>query len=197
MKESNYVKTLLTPEECKPLYEYCLTLPIKKKPEYDWLCPHSPSYYNDPIMKKLLLKFQPIMEELSGKKLDWTYCYFRIYGQFADMAAHTDRAACEFSISLNLGFIGGNWPMFIQTPDNITHKITLKIGEGLIYKGTECRHWRTMNANLSTQVQLFLHYVDVDGKNAWTKHDQVREGGEISLEVQRENRIIKVDLDAS
>jgi len=59
----------------------------------------------------------------------------------------------------------------------------LKPGDGLLYRGVDCFHWREPFEG-SKLVQAFLFYVDRDGRSANLKFD-----GRKSLMVQRRSRL--------
>jgi hypothetical protein len=56
---------------------------------------------------------------------------------------------------------GESWPIWIEGP-NGTYSVDLEAGDGLLYRGTECTHWREVFEG-QRQTQVFLHYVDQHG----------------------------------
>ena len=73
----------------------------------------------------------------------------------------------EISVSLCLGYEDCTfWPLFVEGPKGIA-EARLAQGDGLLYRGTDCFHWREPYSGESAS-QLFLHYVDQDGPyKAW------------------------------
>ena len=80
-----------------------------------------------------------------------------------ELKKHTDRPACEISISVHVSSnIDEHWPIYIKTPDIYTVSsksskqktfsgiekkgdvvgVMLNPGDGLLYKGCERPHWR-------------------------------------------------------
>lgn len=119
----------------------------------------------------LLLKFQPIIERVVEKKLYPTYSYARIYYKGSSLTNHTDRDACEYSVTLTLKVDGKDWPLFLKK-DNEVSEVIIKPGDILIYKGIELPHWRDpMPWNTKEVYQVFLHYVDADGPSSGLKYD--------------------------
>ena len=53
-------------------------------------------------------------------------------------------------------------------------KINLKPGDGVIYQGCEVEHWREPYEG-DYHAQVFLHYVDANGKYADHKGDAINE----------------------
>jgi hypothetical protein len=108
-----------------------------------------------------------------------TYSYARIYKNGDILKRHKDRPSCEISTTLNLG--GDLWPIFIDGTgsNNVIDehknihkpnapkgtKITLDVGDMLVYSGCELEHWREpFEGNVCGQV--FLHYNHIDGQFA-------------------------------
>ena len=101
------------------------------------------------------------LEEIIGRKLYNTYYYDRYYFPGQELTKHADRDACEISVSVhvstNLEGKDADWPFWIKTPDIYLDKkkttvlvpgeqrsLTLKPGDGLLYKGCERPHWRDL-----------------------------------------------------
>ncbi len=134
--------------------------------------PGTPCSYGDLMMDGLLNTLLPKIEEACGLRLFPTYSYFRVYKNGDTLAKHTDRPACEISITLCLGFVGESWPIWIDGPHGAS-AISLGAGDALLYRGRECAHWREPFQG-DYQAQSFLHYVDRDGPCAEWKFDKGR-----------------------
>ena len=117
----------------------------------DQQVPGTYSHYADIAMETLLLKVKPIMEKETGLELVPTYSYARIYKKGDVLEKHRDRPSCEISTTLNLG--GDDWPIFIESG----HRVDLKPGDMLIYRGCILEHWREAFEGDSC-TQVFLHY---------------------------------------
>ena len=103
----------------------------------------------------LAVKIQPEIEKIVGKKLLPTYSFWRMYTYGGYLKKHTDREACEISVTLNI--MGDtDWPIYIE--DN---KVYLKPGDGVVYLGCELNHEREKLKG-DYQAQIFLHYVVIN-----------------------------------
>ena len=122
--------------------------------------------YGGVLTDTLLLKFLPLMEEKTGKKLYPAYSYWRIYYTGSSLPPHSDRPACEYSITMTVDQDGPDWPISIDG-----EPVTLKPGDIAIYNGHKLRHWRETYEG-KRQIQVFFHYVDQNGPNAIYKYDQ-------------------------
>jgi hypothetical protein len=132
--------------------------------------PGAPNLYGDPAVDGLLEYLRPYIEKFVGLQLHSTYSYFRVYRSGDTLARHRDRAACEVSVSLNVGQIPADpWPIHIEGRMG-PYAASLLPGDALIYRGMDCFHWRERFEG-SHLVQMFLHYVDANGPHAGEKFD--------------------------
>ncbi|MEQ1898452.1 MAG: hypothetical protein ABL971_13800 [Vicinamibacterales bacterium] len=127
--------------------------------------------FSDPLMEHVLSGVQPRVEQLSGLVLDPTYSFFRIYRRGNLLEPHLDRAACEISVSLNLGpKLETPWPLHMKGPLGQT-AVAMQPGDAVFYFGIECPHWRDpLESDHSALV--FLHYVERGGRYADWKFDK-------------------------
>ena len=105
----------------------------------------------------------PIVEKKTGLNLIPTYCYTRKYFQGSILFPHTDRDACE--ISLTYCISGPEWE--INVGDNT---LITKIGNGVIYKGCEIPHGRSEPSS-GEVLQVFNHWVISDGVRSKSAYD--------------------------
>lgn len=137
----------------------------------DKQAPGTPSIYGGPVLDGLLAEILPKAEFCTGLKLFPTYCYGRVYRHGDELKRHLDRAACEISVSLNLGQEPDEpWPLHLGLGD-LDVPIALRPGDGLFYRGTLLPHWRNPFPGQSL-TQVFLHYVDQNGPNRHEKFDR-------------------------
>jgi len=166
------VKNAVTPEVCKlakdaliitkDLQYYVNNVPQTNKTAFgDEQSAYSFVNYGHSVCEALLLSVQPVIEEVTGKRLSPTYSYSRIYWKGSTLEKHTDRPSCQYSVTLCLDNDPKPWSIFMAGK-----KVTLKPGDLVVYQGCDIEHWREP-LDVETQViQVFLHYVDLDGKYA-------------------------------
>ena len=119
----------------------------------------------------LLIDLLPLAEKVTHLELFPTYSYFRVYKRGDILVKHTDRPACEISVTLCLGFEAERpWPILLDGPEGVS-SIELTPGDALFYRGIECTHWREPMEGERT-AQAFLHYVDQNGPYAEWKFDK-------------------------
>jgi hypothetical protein len=165
------LKSVIEPQVASELYAYGSELAASGQLKTDALVPGAPAAYGNPRMDGLLEQMLPKVEEAAGRRLYATYSYFRFYRTGDKLPRHRDRFACEISVSLCLGYRAEKpWPLFIKGPSGV-FAAELEPGDGIIYKGVECPHWREPFTGESNG-QLFLHYVDQDGPFAKLKLDR-------------------------
>jgi hypothetical protein len=108
----------------------------------------------------------PIVEKKTDLKLIPTYCYVRKYFQGSTLSTHTDRDACE--ISLTYCVSGPEWG--IHMGDDT---VTTKKGNGVIYRGCEVEHGRPEPSS-GEVIQVFNHWVISDGSKSKNAYDDGR-----------------------
>jgi hypothetical protein len=127
---------------------------------------NSYSSYGHHICESLMLHLQPLIEEVTKKKLLPTYSYARIYWKGSELVKHTDRPSCEYSISICIDYKDKPWNIYFDG-----ECIALEPGDLVVYKGMEVEHWR-LPYDGEEQTQIFLHYVDADGPHREWSLDQ-------------------------
>jgi len=123
----------------------------------------------------------PAVSKLVGRELRPTYCYFRMYRAGDICRIHSDRYACEHSLSLLLAASDDRpWPLevgsrHIETPrqradadfgDEPYGSVAMRAGDAVLYQGVHRAHGRMMPNPNRWSAHLFLHWVDVDGPYA-------------------------------
>lgn len=163
--------SLLKDPTLTQFYRYACTMASKgRMGDGDSQVPGTPNAYGDFMMDGLLTGLLPDIEAASGLDLFPTYSYFRVYRSGDSLARHTDRESCEISVTLCLGYDVIPWPIWVEGPHGASC-VTLLAGDGLLYRGTECPHWRETFDGPS-QAQVFLHYVDQKGPYADWRYDK-------------------------
>lgn len=135
---------------------------------------NSHSQYADPLMESLLLKLHKTLEENTGLTLYPTYSYYRVYRPGAVLVPHKDRASCEISATVTLGYDykdqngSYEWPIFMEGTG-----YSMNPGDIVIYRGCDMEHWRDefIAPEGSYHSQVFVHYVDANGPYADYKWD--------------------------
>lgn len=160
------VKNFLSEEEKKLLTDYCRIKHRINFDSFDFLQSDNGDtfFYGDPLMESLMVNKIGLMQKETGLELLPTYAFWRMYTLNADLKKHTDRPACEISVTVNIGSDGTKWPIYMGGVE-----INLEPGDAVIYLGCEVEHWREEFTG-DWQAQTFLHYVDKNGKNVeWFK----------------------------
>ena len=143
--------------------------------------PGSFARYNIPTYKELHYFVKKEIENILGMELFPTYFYDRFYYCGQQLQRHTDRPACEVSVSLQISSNSKEpWPIWFERPDGSESYVLMQNGDAVIYKGCERDHWRDplqSKYNKWQQMwrsfnkkeddtyhhQIFLHYVNSRG----------------------------------
>jgi len=175
-----------------PLQSFSQSAPILDRPAIELYGHH----YRPMI--QFLWGLTPIVSSLAGRELLPTYNYFRIYPKDAICRVHSDRAACEHSLSLTLGYSDDlPWPLEIERGlvDEIVpitdkfenaHVASLPMaaGDAVFYRGVEHRHGRTTPNPNRWSAHMFLHWVDrgsAQRRHAFDGHGPAREPIDFNL----------------
>jgi len=106
----------------------------------------------------------PTIEQVVGEELIPTYAYARLYSNGDVLERHTDRPACEVSVTIQLGrshhYV---WPIYMGG-----QRFDMGEGDGVIYPGCDIEHWRDKCDGPQGYYsgQVFLHFVRKNGKHA-------------------------------
>ena len=134
-----------------------------------------------PPMLTFLWGLTPRMALATGCDLLPTYAYFRLYQRGDICRVHSDRPACEHSLSLTVAY-GDDipWPLSVaKTPvavpkpivaedfgDDAYGSVAMQPGDGVLYQGVHRRHGRLEPNPNAWSAHLFLHWVDPTGRYA-------------------------------
>lgn len=115
-----------------------------------------------------------------GVDLVPTYNYGRINKQGDELPFHRDRAACEYSMTLNVRKEGNVWPFYVRPvhDKNNTTECMMNPGDAVVYKGIDVYHWRHELED-GVNHQVFFHWVNKQGRHAKEAWDS-DSGGEKS-----------------
>jgi|TARA_R110002111_G_scaffold1334_1_gene9124 hypothetical protein len=166
------IKNFFSKEEVEVLQKYCYNkLDLNKDYTIDPQS-FSPSWYRDPLMTALLDTKLPIVEKESNLKLFPTYAYWRYYVFGATLKKHTDRPACEISVTVCIKKYD-DWPIVVEGTS-----FELEEGDAILYAGCDQEHWRPGVYKGEGMAQVFFHYVNQNGIYKNHAYDKTKENNE-------------------
>jgi hypothetical protein len=134
-----------------------------------------------PPMATFLWGLTPRISQVAGRDLVPSYAYFRIYQQGDVCRVHSDRPACEHSLSLTVE-LGDNIPWALSFEKRALEQplaqidpdfgaepfssLAMGAGDGVMYRGVNHRHGRLDPNPNSWSAHIFMHWVDPDGPYA-------------------------------
>jgi|KBSMisStandDraft_5_1062788.scaffolds.fasta_scaffold04589_5 hypothetical protein len=134
-----------------------------------------------PPMAAFLWGLTPRVSQVAARELIPSYAYFRIYQKGDICRVHSDRQACEHSLSLTLE-LGENIPWALSLEkrhldaplaaidadfgDEPFTAIPMNAGDAVMYRGVNHRHGRLDPNPNSYSAHMFLHWVDAEGPYA-------------------------------
>jgi hypothetical protein len=116
------------------------------------------------MFETLQERLWPVIEGFVGEDLLPTYAYARLYSNGDELKVHSDRPACEVSVTIQLGRSHHYaWPIYMGG-----QRFDMAEGDGIIYPGCGVDHWREPcnGPNGYYSGQVFLHYVCKNGPYA-------------------------------
>ena len=168
---NNYliVKNFISKSTVKEHYDQFREAYYSNLLKKDKQVPNSFIAYNPKLAKDLQYEKCDDVSSIIGSKVLPTYCFARMYRNKNVLKPHTDRPACEISVTLHLGG-DTSWPIWIQTPEGDAVSVNLQEGDAMIYLGCIAPHWRNIYFG-NTYAQVFLHYVRKNGIYASEEND--------------------------
>jgi hypothetical protein len=160
------VKGILPRTILEYLKVYYAILAVNNRFWSDSQCPSSFSLGGDAALDAVLEWIRPEVGRLVGFGLAPTYSYTRQYVKGEVLARHTDRDACEISVtaSIQIPKRAGPSVVYLKPPNLDETKIEMFEGDGCVYAGTEVDHWREP-FRVGGYIQLFLHFIAKRGRN--------------------------------
>ncbi len=157
---------------------------------------------------KLLNSFQwgltGMVRDITGANLTPGFAYFQIYREGNRLFVHSDRASCEYSMSLTLAY-SDDLPWDLTVSDDIVdhsapdegkkvaenhgdakyHRLTTMPGDAVLYPGYGRRHGRLEPNPNRWSAHIFLHWVDADGPHAKYSFDEKVKNTKVDFDVPR------------
>tara|TARA_R100000908_G_scaffold59970_1_gene37032 strand:- start:3385 stop:3906 length:522 start_codon:yes stop_codon:yes gene_type:complete len=165
--KNKIIKQFFKKEELNIIQKYCYNRLDANKDYVIDSQSFSPAWYNDSLMTSLLDIKLPLVEKESNLKLFQTYAYWRYYVYGAKLDKHTDRPACEVSVTTCIKKYD-DWPIVVEGKS-----FELEEGDAVLYTGCNQKHWRPGIYEGEGMAQVFLHYVDKNGPYAHHAYDKI------------------------
>jgi len=121
-----------------------------------------PLIHDEPLLAFLGSQLAAVVSQVTRQRAPSIFSFLRVYDPGAVLERHRDRPVCRWNIDL---VAGGEppperrtaWPLWIDGRRG-RRAVRLGLADGLLYRGTELRHWRpTQRAGHSTVLACF-HY---------------------------------------
>jgi len=122
--------------------------------------------HNESVAKFFHHQLTKAVSTIVGQPVKPSYVFFASYQEGAWLEKHTDRAQCEFSVTLCLDYSPEPkrqtpWPIQLHTTKGVT-TVYQSIGDGLVYLGCRLPHSREVLPSGHTSTSIFFHYVPED-----------------------------------
>ncbi|WP_394822958.1 hypothetical protein [Pendulispora albinea] len=109
----------------------------------------------------------PLVATLAGEEIEPSYTFLSAFRRGGILRKHTDRAQCEYTVSLLLDFEPFSrgifpWPIVLELPPAAgkPRRVTIRqrIGDMLVFRGQELPH-RRPRLRAGSAIHLLFHYV--------------------------------------
>jgi hypothetical protein len=140
--------------------------------------------YSHPKFKYAHSQIRLKLQKILGEELYNTYYYDRFYFAGQRLYRHTDRDACEISLTYQISSNAKPWGICFEDPYGNEKYVLLRNGDAVLYKGCERDHWRELlssNLNFIQKLlrkkdttyhhQIFFHYVLSNGTRVQCAND--------------------------
>lgn len=164
-----YIPNFISMDHANHLYNKFINYCIEENLPGDIQAENSHAVYNYIDFLELLCERTPQINHFLGEPVLPTYTYARVYKEGSDLKIHTDRDACEISLTIHLAG-DTEWPIYIKKPNGEEVALNLKSGDAMLYLGCEAEHWREQFQG-QEYVQVFLHYVRSRGDRSYAFFD--------------------------
>lgn len=180
--ENNYLvlPNFISKEKSSELSFEFLKYSKENNLEGDPQAPNSFSSYNYISFLELLCEKTSEVSSVIEEIVLPTYSYARVYKNGSELLRHTDRDACEISLTLHLHG-DSTWPIWIETPSGEQRSVDLNPGDAMLYLGRNAPHWREKYDG-EYYTQVFLHYVRSRGDCSYAYFDKLNEQTNTKIE---------------
>lgn len=122
--------------------------------------------HNEPTIASLHRALANIVSSICGEDVQASYCYLSCYESGAVLPPHKDRPQCQYNLSLVFDMQGpagepDPWPIYLEL-DGRPQAVLLRVGDGLVYSGTDLLHWREALPPGQRAIVCFFHFVPKD-----------------------------------
>jgi len=164
VNEAVLLPKVLPMEFCQ-FFTHVLIRQADLNPRGDEQIPNAKTIMDHEVMFETLHeRLWPVVEQVTKEELIPTYAYARLYSNGDVLERHRDRAACEVSVTIQLGRSHNySWPIYMGG-----QRFDLAEGDGVVYPGCDVEHWRNVCDGPTDYYsgQVFLHFVRKNGQHS-------------------------------
>eukprot|EP01006_Ploeotia_vitrea_P051535 TRINITY_DN67571_c9_g7_i1.p1 TRINITY_DN67571_c9_g7~~TRINITY_DN67571_c9_g7_i1.p1 ORF type:complete len:489 (+),score=34.69 TRINITY_DN67571_c9_g7_i1:71-1537(+) len=138
-------------------------------------------YHNDPVTRFIHAQYSDVVQRVAGRPTKPSYTYFASYTGGSVLAPHTDRLACEFTLTFQIDLKPEEplWPFCVKSsplsieaterggsrdrpPSQQEDKLLFAPGDGGLIWGRRIVHYRDALPAQQRSTNVFMHYVYAD-----------------------------------
>jgi hypothetical protein len=120
--------------------------------------------YDEPMTRFVHQQLARTISDVARRVLVPSYSYLSLYQGGATLDPHTDREACEYTLSLCTDatpdpLTHGAWPLNVMTAAG-PQAFTQDIGDALLFRGRYLTHWRDRLPEGYTSSSILFHFIE-------------------------------------
>jgi hypothetical protein len=123
-------------------------------------------WQNDGVARFVHYQITQLINRLVPEPIKPSYCFLSAYKPGAILKRHTDRAQCEWNLSLLIDTnpeveLSDSWPLNLEIEGKVK-AARLDMGDGVLYRGTRILHWRDALPEGHIATLILCHFVPID-----------------------------------
>jgi hypothetical protein len=161
------VRGVLNPIQLAAVRRYCRDLDEQGYLKHgDAHVPLRNVVIDDPVARFFHHQITPLLSRITPEPIKPSYSYLSVYQPGAVLERHRDRAPCAWNFSLVFDAdpetdARNAWPIYVEA-NGRPRRVRLKIGDGLLYRGSAMWHWRHAQPKGRKTTVCFFHFVHRD-----------------------------------
>jgi hypothetical protein len=122
--------------------------------------------HNEPVSRYLHHQLVGFLDRGTPERIKPSYSFVATYLPGSRLKRHVDRPQCAWNVSLLLDTTlsvppGQEWPIYLEVGGK-SRCVRLRVGDAVLYRGTEVPHWRPPHPLGGSTTLAFFHFVPAD-----------------------------------
>ncbi len=125
--------------------------------------------HNEKVTRFLHQQIVSLIKRITAEEIKPSYSMLCVYFPEAFLRRHIDREQCVWNLSLLVDADpetdrSQSWPIYLDVDRGGPQRVSLEIGDGVLFRGTKTPHWRDELPSERTVTVVFFHFVPIQFK---------------------------------